>query len=257
MSRPQHLAIMVATRAKSTGRGFSIVELMVVVLVIGLLLALLLPALSSVRRAARDTASLARAKEISAVITAYSQDAREYFPYSAAGDAVNMGDGSSIASSDPFALEYLYAGLVSSHLPWPAFREVWLSPSAQRSSSESWLPPSYLYTWAFAAHPRLWNLDHPPSTLDLGASNWAAIRWPSRKVLILDQELPYVSKRHAQWIGVDRADPVAMAFIDGHASLNRPHEASSPVPNRLQAETGRRRESRIFNTRDGVAGADY
>lgn len=263
MSGPRDLITTSTPRAKSARlclhrRGFSIIELLVIVFVIALLLTLLLPELSSVRRVAREAASSTRVKEISAAVTAYSRDAREVFPYAAPGERVQMRDDLTISSSDPFALEYLYRGLLSSQLPWPAFREVWLSPSARRSEAEGDAGlPSYLYAWAFAARPRLWDPDHQPTASDLGASNWSAVRSPSRKVMILDHELAYVPKGSAQWIGVDRADPVAMAFVDGHAALKRPSDASSPIGNRLQADTSRRRESRVFNTRDGIAGADY
>lgn len=65
----------------AASRGFSIVELLVVIAVIGVLVALALPMLGRSMKEARGTASLANLKSHATIVTLYSTDSADTFPW--------------------------------------------------------------------------------------------------------------------------------------------------------------------------------
>jgi prepilin-type N-terminal cleavage/methylation domain-containing protein/prepilin-type processing-associated H-X9-DG protein len=67
-----------ATRNNPPGRGFTIVELLVVVALIVVLIAFLIPALANVRKTGQQTESISRMKQIGQWMRLYSTDNREY-----------------------------------------------------------------------------------------------------------------------------------------------------------------------------------
>lgn len=60
--------------------GFSLIELLIVMSIIGLLMSILLPVLSSAREAAQGTQCLANLHSQGTAMSAYQQDFEEYFP---------------------------------------------------------------------------------------------------------------------------------------------------------------------------------
>ncbi len=63
-----------------TRRGFTLIELLVVISIIAVLIAILMPALSSARKRAQDTVCGTRLKQLASGIEFYHQDFDDYFP---------------------------------------------------------------------------------------------------------------------------------------------------------------------------------
>lgn len=265
------------------GRGFTLVELLVVIGIVGVLIGLILPALSGARGSALQTVALSNARSVH---TQFEQHAGQHgtYPqqdlgevpdglpggsqYEPRGDEVIIPwypGGVVIASTDYFQHEWMWAAMVAPIDDWPTYWETWVSPrkdQALPSLDDVTLDGqlraqdmiSIRYAHGFVARPAYFSGEQAGvDTALLRAVRPHDVRYASGKVMLWDNDLSYIPPR-------DRPERVnglleaktPMAFADGHADALLPGEASEPVTNVMTGEA-----IRLHGTRDGVHGRDY
>jgi prepilin-type N-terminal cleavage/methylation domain-containing protein/prepilin-type processing-associated H-X9-DG protein len=104
---------MAPHRSPKAARGFTLIELLVVIAVIGILVALLLPAVQAAREAARNTSCKSNLKQIALAATTY-HDARKQLPPAATG----AGDNGTFLILLPYLEESALAGQFNQSLQY-------------------------------------------------------------------------------------------------------------------------------------------
>ena len=98
---------MVISLLKGRFKGFTLIELLVVIAIIGILAAILMPALSKAREKARSAACISNLKQIGIGINMYSQDWNEIFPISGAA-ADTQGDFALMIKNGKYASAHVF-----------------------------------------------------------------------------------------------------------------------------------------------------
>jgi prepilin-type N-terminal cleavage/methylation domain-containing protein len=161
-------ASVVGPRQRAARRGFTLVELLVVIAIIGVLVALLLPAIQAAREAARRSSCGNNLKQLGLALQNY-HDARKTFPYSVVciPTSASMGGTSNVGPTWVTAiLPFIEGGNVISTYNKTAF---WMDMPANVSFHGATLPFMICPSDAFA--PVAFNGANV-STVNSPASNW-------------------------------------------------------------------------------------
>jgi len=224
--------------------------------VIAILLALLVPVLGSVRRAALETQSLSNVRQLAAVIGTYTSSEGEYPAFE---------EGVFYPSFRPdaqFSFPYWQAsshwtGVVYGLLPYDANERVYVSPGSDRLASPGdAFPSSYQYSSSFIAQPRVWD---GSGLVDDGLKRPVRpdqVRFASGKVLLWDIEMGWRSDRPFNE-AFDLVVETALGFADGSGRMGTPSEATAAVENPFPDASNSLKRMRLHNTADGVGGRDY
>ncbi|MFI4897378.1 MAG: type II secretion system protein [Phycisphaerales bacterium JB059] len=263
-----------------TRRGFSLIELMVVIGIIALILAIALPALGGARSTAKQTLALANMRSTQQLFARYATDHGQY-PFRGVGDqpaeleepvepnALTFSwypEGVILATSDHFEQAVLWPAIVAPIDEWPGIAETWVSPGRdfelprlEDLMNGLEIEPgemfSIVYSHSFVARPTLWMPERGKSVdrlAELRPTRASEVRAPAGKVMLWDRHLAYLSKEPERE-GEHYRAKTPMAFADGHGALEVPSEASAGVANPLNGGN----ETRLHNTAQGVYGLDY
>jgi len=85
---------------KRTHKGFTLIELMIVVVILGILMSSVLPKLTGAQARARDTARVADLGNVAAALQVYYDDYGEFPGSNAGGPAANQGNGYCLDGTD-------------------------------------------------------------------------------------------------------------------------------------------------------------
>ncbi len=244
--------------------AFSLVELLVVIGVIGVLIAITVPALTGARAAARQTVCLANLRGIGVTFETFLNSSAQRYPFAPAGTRlattpIPPGEpGSGAVIADHWAPTLHWPALVADVAPWREHYGSWVCPGAPRADGATWdaedmlgpnprSGPSYMYSTSFMARPSLWSGSSAPDPALLAPVLSTDVARPANKVLMFDAEMAHLS-------GVRKPDRDArpMLFADGHAAVHRYSRASEPVLNPIRGSM-----LPLNDTRDGAAGSDY
>lgn len=236
--------------------AFTLIEVLVSIGIIGVLLAILLPALWGVRSVGEKSITLANLRQTHTIFEFYTQRYGETYPWFDGNSWIPLSPPDELGGSirpGYWDLTVYWPGLMHEVAPWREHFATWLGGGARRDDppwvnmSSSLEVTSFEYCRSFMARPGLWRagaVDDPNLRRPVRVGD---VQSPASKVLLYDRELAHL-----------RADPDAdrdlrpMAFADGHAEEKRLSAASAPV-----ALPGWEAGHPLHDTANGVRGRDY
>lgn len=237
-------------------RGFSLVELLITIGIIGLLVGLLIPALAGSRRRAMETRTLAHLRQIGISLELYVNGSRDTYPFHPPGLPFVFGTpespGGIIYSSDsPWSLAWGWPTLFHQFAPWPEHFRLWAGGEPSDGANE-WTDaegrarnPVYHLSNSFIASPQAWMNQGEARVRPVRSHE---VRFNSAKVTLFDRHRPYLR-------GEERlSDRRGVLAADGSGHTAHDTDAAPPVPNRLR-EPGLT-PARYHDTPSGVQGRD-
>lgn len=180
--------------APAPSRAFTLLELLAVIAVVGVLVSLLLPALSRARSTARFTSSLANQRTLIQTLSIYTQDHRDSHPYLLAAELAHLdrppapmgpqgglSPGShawhwmmAVTRHSPGILPLLYPD--RGHFQW----------QRERDEGRRVIPGAFFPTATLFAAPAYFSDTAPPQWAHLRATRAQEIAFPSAKMLTYD-----------------------------------------------------------------------
>lgn len=240
------------------GRAFTLIEVLVTIAVVGLVIAILLPALGSARREGRMVGSMSNLRSISVGIETYQNESRDVFPCVTPG-AVYPHACPGLQIGIPYwDVKRNWIWILHGQMPWDQWAPVLRAPGARRDEGSTGTscgaPASYEYSRCFVGRPELWGTRKLPEPAPyIAGARRADILYPANKALLWDWEQPYLPGAQ-RFVGRDLAERTPMLFVDAHVDRRRPVDAAAAAINQALPDEN---PCRLHDTPDGVRGRDY
>lgn len=253
--------------------AFTLIELLVVVAVIGVLIAILLPALSKARLVAEDTKSMSNIRQNAISILAMAKDDDGRMPMAPPhpdGWSFNGLPGCGVINPQGFLNNISWFGHATlwHYVAWSRGGErtnAWISPSrGSGNGTEFPALTDYTLTETAFASPEYWNEAtdqfcnaYSGTCRMLGAQLLSSLRSTSGKGMLY--ESPLIAHRRRPHLGKDSAErmlivPVPVAFFDGHAKVHKLGDAKDQgVANKPNFNS----KGAVRTTTDGFRGRDF
>ncbi|MBL8874900.1 MAG: type II secretion system protein [Phycisphaerae bacterium] len=260
-------------RAHTRTRGFSLIELVGAIGIVGLLISLALPALAKARLMARQTKGMANVRSVGMTFAQYAGQYRTY-PFIEPGAPVKATHGdmpvpegmigtqwlrpnSVMITSDPFEMEWMWAGPVSRFVNPEENYPIWVSPGLPQvlpegDDLEAREQISLRLSNAFIARPELFGEKPQDDAKMIAPVKPEDVLSPSSKVMLFDAHVAYYSKR-PQIVESHYDAPAPMVFADGHGDAKNPTQAKPGVANIMRGGSN----IKLHSTKDGVRGQDF
>ncbi len=233
--------------------GLTLLEMVSAVSIVGVVLALVVPAISSVRLRSRDTQSLANLRTHAQAATLYAGDFRDFAPFIADPDATY-----SIARGGGITMEFEFFGS----------SEAWVVALVddyyQIGLADGWRvfvypgpePGIYQYAPSFIARPAFWNMK-TRAVGQLGPNRLSSTTFPANKAIFIEHN-PRVGLPVWGAEGIFNHAKFGMAFVDGSARRIPWDQLLQPVREGEGSAYGARFSVGLagMHTIDGVLGRD-
>ncbi|MEM9066418.1 MAG: type II secretion system protein [Planctomycetota bacterium] len=204
-------------------RGFSMIELLVAMGIIGILVAIILPTLGNVRKEAIEQKGLVHLKTTHEMFTMYTIDFKEYWPYFTDprdGARVEVGNARATRLSQYFDASVTWPlALADMYYSGETYHETTYWPDSRRLS--------LVYSPSFLASPEYWREDMREGRHQWVPTRFGQVRYPDDKGLItfLDRQTAPgtadVPSKEVEFV---------TAFVDGHVGRFEELELHEPHP---------------------------
>ncbi len=206
-------------------RAFTLIDTLIVIAIIGLLVTLLLPAISSARDAARDIVSLSNMRTHTSVFQMYSGDWKDYLPCVTRPDV----DRTIIRGCGGWG----YSPYFGATQVWP----IVLADSYYdgRCQGPEFVHPArrddilidYLLSSSIIADPPYWDLTTRTGPRQWDGQKLSLVRFPSDKAVLTETHpvhgVPWgYTAANDSW-------PIALGLADGSAGRWKPDQLAKPI----------------------------
>jgi prepilin-type N-terminal cleavage/methylation domain-containing protein len=201
----------IAASGAAHSTGFTLVEMILSITLIAILSALVIPSLSGVRRAARRVADHADLRTHATIMSAYTNDYRDVFPFTTDPDATYT------VRRHPtgYTIEIVYFG-GSNSWHWPLLDGYYAedlrgSTFAANGDDDDYPFTSYWYAASFLARPEFWNEETRTGPNQWRSNAQGDVAFPSAKGILFNQLSMFPDPDEA----IDNLRRVDVAFVDG------------------------------------------